>query len=182
MASDGSLASPYWSRLRDDELNVQRYYGMSEGPFKYVTSFGEDGRCNIETQDAHANCKQYHPVSDVIDASNMLRFGEPFETYEPGHSVSTELIQKSVFVARGEGMLSEIDNDSGLRPEPSNVRHIRARKDIEGTDLTHLHLPPLDVQYAPCNTLYAVVADNGEPRGGLATRVSARNSVPYVAR
>lgn len=180
-----SMQAPYRNRIRDDEAETGRYYAMSQAPYNYRFGFVEDGLCDASAAGASTNCKQYHVLSDVIDASNALLFGEPFQSYEPGHAVSRELINDaSVFKARGEGVLAGIDNDSSLRPEPSNVDIIRARKDVEGTDLTGMVFPPLDIQYAPCNNLYAVVADNGsdEPRGGFATRVAVRNAVSYVSR
>lgn len=108
-----------------------------------------------------------------MDASNTLRFGEPFQTYEPGHTVSTELIGRSPYMGRGEGMLANIDTDSALRSNMSNPGVVRAKKLVTEKDLFASILPPLDAHSANECDPYRVVVDDASR--GMATRVVARN-------
>lgn len=183
MSSEG-LNPNRWSRLRDDMDQLQRYDAQSVAPFNYTVSFGRQSGCSSTFAD-FAQCRTWAPAGDLADINNQLRFGEDYTTYEPGHPISTELVGRSPFVARGEGLLKGgIDLDTSFRSEVSNPEVIRARKIIEEIDLVSRKMPPLDVTYSPCSNIFSVVADNGEkfPRGGNPTRVILRNREKYVTR
>lgn len=176
-----SLASPYWSRLRDDGLQEDLYYTMSEAPGRYAVSFAIPDMCN-PSSDGNMQCSQWHPGSRIVDDNNRLRFGEEFRSYEPGHAVSTELWGRSPFIARGEGILNNIDKDTFLRSEPSDPESIRDRKGPETMDMTSRRIPPLDSYAFSCQPPFEVRVDQGldEPRGGVSTRVDVRNRQKYV--
>jgi hypothetical protein len=157
-----------WARLRGDDLETKRYEAQTRAPFVYMTSFGQQAGCRPDTTE-YRQCRTWAPGGDIMAASNELWVGEPFITYEPGHAVSTELVGRSPYKARGEGMLANIDTDSALRSEISDPRAIRAGKTTE--DMFLKILPPLD------GPAYKIVTDDGTglPRGGDPTRVIARN-------
>lgn len=173
---------PYWSRLRDDDVQVQRYVEQSEAPFNYVVSFRAPDACDPGNE--LFQCAPFRPGADRIDVNNALRFGEEFTTYEPGHAVNTELVGRSPFIARGEGILQNIDVDTSMRPEPSYADAVRSRKHVEELDLTSRVLPPVDAYSTNCANPFEIRVDDGTdiPRGGASTRVSLRNAEKYASR
>lgn len=160
-----------FSRLRDDAVQLERYDAQSAAPFNYLTSFGNQAGCAPQ---AYQRCRAWAPGAELLDASNSLRFGEPFETYEPGHPVSTELVGRSPYIGRGEGILTNIDTDSALRSNMSNPGVVRARKLVTEKDLFSTILPPLDIRSLTECEPYRVVVDDASR--GMPTRVVARNA------
>lgn len=180
MASEHKLDVNRWSRIRDDMDQLKRYDMQSAAPFDHKLSFGLQNGCDPMFSDFF-QCRAYAPGGDRADINNVLRFGEDFRTYEPGHAVSTELAGRSPFLARGSG---SIDVDSSLRADMSNADIIRQRKSVEELDLVGFKLPPANgIAAGECGS-YSVIADNGTnvPRGGDPTRVYVRNAEKYVRR
>lgn len=170
------------TRIKEDPGYLSARNTRSTTPYTYTMTEGMQPGCSIvPNADQYVQCNKTWSNNDN-DASNYLRFGEDFTTYEPGHAVSTVLQQHSFYAGRGEGIVKkhQVDLESSLllAPKP-NAADIRGRDRIRETDVTARKFPPSTGVAVPrgCHRIYdGVVIESGGPRGGRSTRCDVRNA------
>lgn len=177
------------TRIKEDSGYLSARNVRSTTPFNYTMTEAMQPGCSIvPNADQYVQCNKTWGPSKDADANNYLRFGEEFTTYEPGHAVSTELMQHSFYVGRGEGIVKkhQIDLESSLKlPPHADANDIRGRERIREADITGRRFPPNTGVAVPrgCPKIYerVIVEPNG-PRGGRPTRVDVRNAAMSFLR
>lgn len=170
------------TRIAENDGYLQARTLRSTTPYSYTVSEGLQAGCTI-IPDAHdyMQCNKTWANTDN-DASNYLRFGEDFSTYEPGHAVSMVLQQHSFYAGRGEGIVARnlVDVESSLKlPPKPDAQDIRGRERLREIDETPRKFPPNMGPRVPrgCSRIYErVVVEAGGPRGGRSTRCDVRNA------
>lgn len=158
------------TRIKEDQGYLTARNVRSTTPFNYTMTEALQPGCSIvPNADQYVQCNKTWGSQDA-DANNYLRFGEEFTTYEPGHAVSTQLMQHSFYAGL----------ESSLKlPPHADANDIRGRERIREADVTGFKFPPNTDVSVPrgCSKIYerVVVEPNG-PRGGRATRVDVRNA------
>lgn len=169
------------TRIKEDPGYVNARNLRSTTPYNYTMTEGMQPGCSIVSHaDDYTLCDKTWANHDN-DASNYLRFGELFTTYEPGHAVSTVLQQHSFYAGRGEGIIKkhQVDLESSLKlPPKPDAADIRSRDRIRESDVTARRFPPSPGVPVPrgCSKIYDRVVVESGPRGGRATRCEVRNA------
>jgi hypothetical protein len=171
-------------RVRYDDDYWQARNQRSSGNFAYRMSDGHQDGCSVlpAPQD-YLQCDARFQSRDAV-MNNYLRFGEPFTSYEPGHSVSTPLQAHSVYKGRGEGVIQrgQIDIESALIiPPKADAADIRNRSRIREIDETSRKFPPTLGPRVPrgCPQIYETIVVESKafgPHGGRSTRADLRNA------
>ena len=152
--------------FKNDPVYVERLNAQSSAPLDYTFATRFSTGCALpRTAFDHCNTS-YRPGGALIDRETALRFGEPFETYDPMIPVNdVELYDRSPLMIRA-GMDVGIENALRLAPPSIAAGDVRRRGELGERFGTVDLFPPEQIPI--CMPII-------QPRFGESTRVVAKN-------
>jgi hypothetical protein len=152
--------------FKNDPVYLERLNAQSAAPLDYRFATRFSTGCALP-RSVYDHCtSSYRPGGALVDRETALRFGEPFDTYDPMIPVANvELYDRSPLMTRA-GMDVGLETSLRLAPPPIAACDVRRRGEI-GERFGTVDLFPPD-QVPICMPLV-------QPRFGESTRVVAKN-------